>query len=312
MTTPTTPSSRPASGTASAAATTSASVRKAPTVSLYDEPGPRTRRAIRLWSVVVVLALAGLVAAGLVQFGSRGQLDADRWTPFLSWPIWQYLLVGLWGTIQAAALVAVLGGALGLLLALGRLSPRPPLRWLSTAYIEVARTVPVLLLIYLMLFGLPQLGLDLPLIWKLVVPLTVANSAAFAEIVRAGILGLSRGQREAGLSLGLSSAQTTRLVVLPQALRFVTPSLVTQLVSLVKDTSLGYIVAFTELLYRGQVLSSFNHLLIQTFLVVTLVYLVFNGALSTLAARLRSRPSRRSPRRAAAPVPAPASAPALD
>ena len=312
MTTPTTPSSRPASGTASAAATTSASVRKAPTVSLYDEPGPRTRRAIRLWSVVVVLALAGLVAAGLVQFGSRGQLDADRWTPFLSWPIWQYLLVGLWGTIQAAALVAVLGGALGLLLALGRLSPRRPLRWLSTAYIEVARTVPVLLLIYLMLFGLPQLGLDLPLIWKLVVPLTVANSAAFAEIVRAGILGLSRGQREAGLSLGLSSAQTTRLVVLPQALRFVTPSLVTQLVSLVKDTSLGYIVAFTELLYRGQVLSSFNHLLIQTFLVVTLVYLVFNGALSTLAARLRARPSRRSPRRAAAPVPAPASAPALD
>lgn len=310
MTTPTTSSSRPSGGAAASAA--SASVGKAPTVSLYDEPGPRTRRAIRLWSVVVVLALAGLVAAGLVQFGSRGQLDADRWTPFLSWPIWQYLLVGLWGTIQAAALVAVLGGALGLLLALGRLSPRRPVRWLSTAYIEVARTVPVLLLIYLMLFGLPQLGLDLPLIWKLVVPLTVANSAAFAEIVRAGILGLSRGQREAGLSLGLSSAQTTRLVVLPQALRFVTPSLVTQLVSLVKDTSLGYIVAFTELLYRGQVLSSFNHLLIQTFLVVTLVYLVFNGALSTLAARLRSRPSRRSPRRAAAPVPAPASAPALD
>ncbi|WP_314103285.1 amino acid ABC transporter permease, partial [uncultured Frigoribacterium sp.] len=302
MTTPTTSSSRPDGG-AAAVTTASASVRKVPTVSLYDEPGPRTRRAIRLWSVVVVLALAGLVAAGLVQFGSRGQLDADRWTPFLSWPIWQYLLVGLWGTIQAAALVAVLGGALGLLLALGRLSPRRPVRWLSTAYIEVARTVPVLLLIYLMLFGLPQLGLDLPLIWKLVVPLTVANSAAFAEIVRAGILGLSRGQREAGLSLGLSSAQTTRLVVLPQALRFVTPSLVTQLVSLVKDTSLGYIVAFTELLYRGQVLSSFNHLLIQTFLVVTLVYLVFNGALSMLAARLRARPSRRSPRRAAAPVP---------
>jgi glutamate transport system permease protein len=139
MTTPTTSSSRPDGG-AAAVTPASASVRKAPTVSLYDEPGPRTRRAIRLWSVVVVLALAGLVAAGLVQFGSRGQLDADRWTPFLSWPIWQYLLVGLWGTIQAAALVAVLGGALGLLLALGRLSPRRPVRWLSTAYIEVART----------------------------------------------------------------------------------------------------------------------------------------------------------------------------
>lgn len=282
-----------------------------PTVSLYDEPGPVARRNIRIWSVVVVVVLLGLITAGLVQFGAKGQLDADKWTPFLSWPVWQYLLVGLWGTIQAAALVAVLGGVLGLFLALGRLSRVRLIRWLCTGYVEIARTIPVLLLIYLMLFGLPQLGLNFPLIWKLVIPLTVANSAAFAEIIRAGILGLPRGQREAGLSLGLSEAQTSRLIVLPQALRFVTPSLVTQLVSLVKDTSLGYIVAFTELLYRGQVLSSFNHLLIQTFLVVTLVYLVFNGALSTVAARLRTRPSARSLRRPAAPAPVPTT-PVLD
>lgn len=274
-------------------------------MSLYDEPGPKTRRNIRIWSIVVTLALLGLLTLGLVQFGSKGQLDADKWTPFLQWAVWEYLLVGLWGTIQAAALVAVLGGVLGLFLALGRLSRVRPIRWLSTGYIEIARTVPVLLLIYLMLFGLPQLGLNFPLIWKLVIPLTVANSAAFAEIIRAGILGLSRGQREASLSLGMSEAQTSRLVVLPQALRFASPSLVTQLVSLVKDTSLGYIVAFTELLYRGQVLSSFNHLLIQTFVVVTLIYLVFNGALSTLAARLRTRPTKRSPARPGAPAPAP-------
>lgn len=273
--------------------------------SLYDEPGPKTRRNIRIWSVVVVLILLGFGTAGLVQFASKGQLDADKWTPFLQWPVWEYLLVGLWGTIQAAALVAVLGGFLGLVLALGRLSAVRPIRWVSTGYIEIARTMPVLLLIYLMLFGLPQLGLNFPLIWKLVIPLTVANSAAFAEIIRAGILGLSRGQREASLSLGMSEAQTTRLVILPQALRFAAPSLITQLVSLVKDTSLGYIVAFTELLYRGQVLSSFNHLLIQTFVVVTLIYLVFNGGLSALAARLRSRPSKRSPARLGKPAPTP-------
>ncbi len=273
-------------------------------LSLYDEPGPKTRRNIRIWSVITNLAILGLIVAGLIQFGSKGQLDADKWAPFLSWPIWQYLLVGLWGTIQAGALVAVLGGLFGLFLALGRLSRVRVIRWAATVYIEAARTVPVLLLIYLMLFGLPQLGLNFPLIWKLVIPLTIANSAAFAEIIRAGILGLPRGQREAGLSLGMSEGQTSRLVVLPQALRFATPSLVTQLVSLTKDTSLGYIVAFTELLYRGQVLSSFNQLLIQTSLVVTLVYLVFNGVLSTFAARLRARPSKRSPRSPAeAPVP---------
>jgi glutamate transport system permease protein len=289
--------------TATTAGTTKGSARQ--TVSLYDEPGPKTRRNIRIWSVVVTVLLLAVIGAGLAQFGSKGQLDVDKWTPFLSWPIWQYLFVGLWGTIQAAALVAVLGGLLGVFLALGRLSNNRLIRWLSIGYIEVARTIPVLLLIYLMLFGLPQLGLNFPLIWKLVIPLTVANSAAFAEIIRAGILGLSRGQREASLSLGMSEAQTTRLIVLPQALRFAAPSLITQLVSLVKDTSLGYIVAFTELLYRGQVLSSFNHLLIQTFVVVTLIYLVFNGALSTLAARLRSRPTKRSPATPGTPAPAP-------
>ena len=287
---------------------TSSSFVKAPaqqTVSLYDEPGPKTRRNIRIWSAIVTVFLLALVGAGLSQFASKGQLDADKWTPFLSWPIWEYLFVGLWGTIQAAALVAILGGLLGVFLALGRLSNVRLIRWAATGYIEVARTVPVLLLIYLMLFGLPQLGLNFPLIWKLVIPLTIANSAAFAEIIRAGILGLSRGQREASLSLGMSEAQTTRLIVLPQAMRFAAPSLITQLVSLVKDTSLGYIVAFTELLYRGQVLSSFNQLLIQTFVVVTLIYLVFNGALSALAARLRTRPTKRSPAKPGAPAPTP-------
>jgi len=256
---------------------------------LYDVPGPRGRRRIRIGSAVSALVLLGLFALALVQFGSRGQLDADRWTPFLDWPIWEYLLVGLRGTAQAAAIVAVLAGAFGVLLAIGRLSPSRPVRWLSTGYIEVARTLPVLLLIYLMLFGLPAYGINLPVLWKLVVPLTVANAAVVAEIVRAGVLSLPRGQTEAALSLGISRAQTMRFVVLPQALRHVTPSLVTQLVSLIKDTSLGYVVAFTELLYRAQVLSAYNRLLIQTFLVVALIYLVFNGALSYLAARLRTR-----------------------
>ena len=265
-----------------------------PAVSLYDEPGPRTRRNIRIWSVVTFVLLGAAIAAALVQFASHGQLDADKWAPFLQWSIWEYLLVGLWGTAQAAALVAVLGGIFGVILALGRLSNVRVIRWLSTGYIEIARTVPVLLLIYVMLFGLPQLGINFPLLWKLVIPLTIANAAAFAEIVRAGILGLPAGQAEAALSLGMSRGQATRYVVLPQAIRFASPSLVTQLVSLIKDTSLGYIVSFTELLYRGQVLSSFNHLLIQTFVVVTLIYLVFNGSLSTLASRLRTRPSARS------------------
>lgn len=262
---------------------------------LYEEPGPRGRRRIMIGSIVSVVVLGGILALGLWQFGANGQLDADKWTPFLEWAIWKYLFVGFRGTLTAAALVAVFGSVFGVVLALGRLSKVRIIHWLSAGYIEVARTLPVLLLIYLMLFGLPQLGINFPTLWKLVIPLTIANAAVFAEIVRAGILSLPRGQSEAALSLGLRETQTMRLVVLPQALRNVTPTLVSQLVSLLKDTSLGYIVAYTELLYRGQVLSAFNHLLIQSSLVVALIYLVFNGSLTALAARLQRPGRRRTP-----------------
>lgn len=264
---------------------------------LYDQPGPRGRRNIFLGSVVSSLVFLIVIGLGLWQFGSHGQLDADRWEPFLEWPIWRYLFVGLLGTLEAAAIVAVLAGVLGNLLALGRLSRIRPLRWLCSAYIEIARTVPVLLMIYLMLFGLPQIGINFPTIWKLVIPLVVANSAVFAEIVRAGIMSLPSGQREAALSLGMRGSQTTSYVVLPQALRNVAPSLVSQLVSLLKDTSLGYIVAFTELLYRGQVLASFLHLLIPTYVAVTVIYLIVNGSLTSLASRLQRGPKRPSSRR---------------
>jgi glutamate transport system permease protein len=262
---------------------------------LYETPGPRGRRNILIGSVVSSLALLALLALGLWQFGSHGQLDAEKWLPFTEWAIWEYLFVGLLGTVAAAAIVAVLGSLFGVVLALGRMSRVRGIRWLSTGYIEIARTVPVLLLIYLMLFGLPQLGINLPTLWKLVIPLTFATAAVFAEIVRAGVLSLPKGQNEAALSLGMRPHQAMRLVVLPQALRNVTPSLVSQLVSLLKDTSLGFIVAYTELLYRGQVLSAFNHLLIQTFLVVTLIYLVVNGSLSAVASRLQKPGRKRMP-----------------
>jgi glutamate transport system permease protein len=254
---------------------------------LYDVPGPRARRRILVWSVISGLVLVGVLGLGLWQFAKHGQLDAAKWAPFSQWPIWEYLLVGLLGTLEAAAYVAVLSAVAGILLALGRLSHVRVIRWLAAGYIEIARTLPVLLMIYVTLFALPGVGINLPLLWKLVLPLTVANAAAFAEIFRAGILSLPRGQSEAALSLGLTRTQSMRYVVLPQAVRHVTPSLVSQLVSLLKDTSLGYVVAFTELLYRAQVLSAYNHLLVPTFLVVTLIYLVCNGSLSFVAHRLR-------------------------
>lgn len=267
---------------------------------LFDEPGPRARRRIRIATVLGALAIVGGLAWAVHQFATYGELAAERWQPFTTWPIWRYLLDGLWATLRAAAATAVLSAALGLLLALGRLSVHRPVRWLAGAYVEVFRTVPALLLIYVTLFALPQYGLNFSLFWKLVVPLVVSNSAAFAEIFRAGIKALDRGQTEAGLAVGLRRGQVMRLVVLPQALLQLAPSLVSQLVGLLKDTSLGFVVSYTELLYSGQVLSSYTNLLIQTFLVVALIYLVVNASLSKFARVLQARNGRRTGRRRSA------------
>lgn len=256
---------------------------------LYDVPGPVTRRRIRIATAVTALAILALLGFAAWQLNKHDQLDAERWTPFLDVDIISYLLVGLRGTVLAAGVVAVMAFPLGVLLAVARTSEHTALRVPAVVFIELFRTVPVLLLIFVMLFALPRYGFNPSVLWKLVIPLTVANAAAIAEIVRAGIVTLPRGQSEAGLSLGLRRAQVVRRIVLPQALRNVTPSLVSQVVSLLKDTSLGYVVAFTEMLYRAQVLTSYNRLLIQTYVVVTLVYLLVNGSISWFAAWLRKR-----------------------
>ncbi|WP_240197668.1 amino acid ABC transporter permease [Nonomuraea lactucae] len=261
---------------------------------LFDEPGPRARRRIRVATVLGVLAVIALAVLAVRQFAANGQLDQARWQPYGTWPMWRYLLTGLWSTALAAVVSAALSMALGLVLALGRLSPRRWVRGPAASYVEVVRTVPALLLVYVVLFALPRYGLDLPLFWKLVVPLTLSNAAAFAEIFRAGVLSVERGQTEAGLAIGLTRWRTMRLIVLPQAARRVLPSIVSQSVGLLKDTSLGYVVSYGELLYSGRVLANYNGLLIQTYIVVALVYLAVNLSLSKLARTLEARQRRSS------------------
>lgn len=256
---------------------------------MFDPPGPRGRRRSRIATVLAVLVLAALLAVAVRRFEAAGQLDFAKWRPFLTWPVWRYLLTGLWATVLAAATVFLLAAIAGLGLAFGRMSSFP---WPFRAYVEVMRTIPVLLLIYVVLFVLPAYGLDLPLFWKLVLPLAFSHAAQFAEVFRAGVLAVDRGQSEAGASLGLTHAQNMRMIVLPQAVRHVLPSLVSQTVGLLKDTALGYVVSYLELLQSGRVLANFNHLLIQTFLVVALVYLVVNASLSKLARHLEARSAR--------------------
>lgn len=274
-----------------------------PFLALFDEPGPRAHRRIVFTGAVSAVVLAVVAGFALLRFAEAGQLEIERWRSVLEWGSLSYLLDGLRGTLLAAVATALLGLVIGLMLAIGRLSRSPVLRVMCRGYVEVARSVPVLLLLFLFLFALPQYGINPPLFWKLVIPLTIANAAAFAEIIRAAILSIDRGQGEAASALGLRDGQSMRLVVLPQALRRVVPALVSQTVGLLKDTSLGFLVSYGELLYSGRVLSTYTGNLVQTYAIVAALYFAVNAALSYVARRLeRSTGARVATTRKAEPV----------
>ena len=259
---------------------------------LFDEPGPRARARIRVFTVLALVLLAGLVALALYQFARSGQLGRSRWLPFTQLPYLAFLAEGFVGTITATALAAVVSFPLGIVLALGRLSTVRPVRWLSTGYIELFRSIPLLLLIYAFLLALPRFGINLPILWKLVVPIILVNVAVLAEVYRAGILSVDRGQFEAAAALGLPNGVAMRAVILPQAIRYVVPSLVTQLVALLKDSTLGYVVSYPELMKQANNLANNTKLLLQAFVVVSLVYVAINLSLTRLAVALEARIGR--------------------
>jgi glutamate transport system permease protein len=250
---------------------------------LFDEPGPRGRRRIRIYSALALLVLAGMLALAGQRFAQHGQLASDRWRPFVQESYLRFLWQGLEGTLRATAMSAVLAFPIGALLALLRLSRNPFLRRPAIGYIELFRSVPLLLLIYAFLLALPRYHVNLPIFWKLVVPIVMVSAASLAEVFRAGVLALDPGQAEAAAAIGLRPGQSIRLIVLPQAIRLVLPALITQLVSVLKDSTLGYVVSYPELMRQGQSLTVYTHLLVQTFLIVAVIYVVINFGLSQLA-----------------------------
>lgn len=260
---------------------------------LGDALGPKGRRATLVISVASALVLAGFAGVALTRLGDKGQLDAARWRPFLQWPVIKFYLTGLRTTVEVALVsmagAMVIGGAM----ALARLARTGPARWLAAAYVEFFRGVPLVLLIFFCALGLPRYGVRMSLFWYVALGLIVYNSAVLAEIFRAGILSLDRGQTEAAYSLGMGYWQSMLLVIVPQAARRMVPAIVSQLITLLKDTSLGAAIAFEELLRRAQINGEFFQNRLQSLVVVAVVYIVVNFALSRLARRLEVRQRRR-------------------
>lgn len=263
---------------------------------LYDTPGPVTRRRILIGSVIGGLILLGLLVLALVTLAGEGIFEGDRWDILSEPDVWTSLGEGLLATLRAAAVAAVLALLLGAVLAAGRLSKNRIAAMLARLFVEFFRGLPVLLLMF---YGVIVLGLSF--FMAVVIGLTLYNAAIFAEILRAGVLTLPRGQAEAGLAIGLTSRQNLMHVQFPQAVRIMLPSLLSQLVVLLKDTSLGTIVSYAELLESMSRLENFfgSRYAFTIFFVGAGMYIALNFTLSSLATYLSKRQRKTS---AAGPV----------
>jgi glutamate transport system permease protein len=262
---------------------------------LFDAPGPKAILRHRIIAVVGVLLLA--VAVYFVIRGlnnpANDQLTAEKWLPFLEWSSWEnYLIPGLIGTLQAAIISVVLAVVAGVLLGMGRLSQLAPVRAVCGVFVEFFRAIPVLMMMFfayfLGLFVLDISGEALPL-FGTVVGLTFYNSCVIAELVRSGVHNLPRGQREAGYAIGLTPWQTLASILLPQAITAMLPSIVSQLVVILKDSALAYNIVYLELLREGTNLATFQGNLIPTLIVLAVIYIVINWALTRAARALEGR-----------------------
>ena len=263
---------------------------------LFDAPGPRARRFSLILSVVSLILIAALAVWVVMLLAAPresggitlpGMFDASRWDIFVDPEVWASIGRGVVATLQAAAVAAVGALILGVVFSLMRSSAigwvRIPTAWL----IEFLRGMPVLLM---MLFIL--LVASTGAFWAVVIALILYNGTLIGEILRAGLVALPRGQREAALSVGMREFQSKMLVEFPQAFRQMLPIIVAQLVVLLKDTSLGYIVGYNEIIRNNMnnLLSFFgNRYMFSMFVVTLVIYLVINLTLSWFARWLSRR-----------------------
>jgi glutamate transport system permease protein len=274
---------------------------------LYDHPGPRAKTRNLILTVIFGILLLGLLYWIYRKFDEKGQWAAALWKPFLESSTWtDYILPGLWSTLTAAAVAMVLSLVFGLVFSVGRLSEHWWLSVPSGIVVEFFRAVPLLLLMFFIFYGIPFLTEQpMPPFWAVVAGLTLYNGSVLAEAFRAGIRSVPRGQSEAGYAIGMRKNQVMREILIPQAARAMLPVIVSQLVVLVKDTALGYIIGYTELLQDGvnTLAANFGNI-VQAAIVAAIIYISVNSALTVVAGWLERRTRRqgKAPRRAAPPA----------
>jgi glutamate transport system permease protein len=276
-----------------------------PQTVLYDAPGPRARRRAVVGTVVATLVLLGLAAVAVKRLADQGQFSMELWGPLIDpgdelFPlVWELLWKGLVATLVAAALAITFSILVGTVLGVARMMLGRASRVPIIGFIELFRGLPVVITIFYVWQVLPEIGIDVtPLpgdngLWFLVIGLTLYNSVIIAEILRAGVASLPRGQGEAARAIGMTESQVMRIVLLPQAFRIMLPALISQLVVVLKDTSLAAILGlYVELLRRGNLIAANLDNPIQTLFVVGMMFIAINYTLSRLAVLVERRLSR--------------------
>ncbi|GLV86510.1 amino acid ABC transporter permease [Streptomyces lavendulae subsp. lavendulae] len=266
---------------------------------LYDMPGPRTRRRHLVYGIVSTVVILGLLAWILYLLFDTEQFTSAKWSPFLYKGIQELLLRGLGNTLKAFAYASVLSVLLGAVLAAGRLSVHRPLRWAATLFVEFFRAMPVLVMIFFIFVALKAQPLP-----ALVAGLTLYNGSVLAEVFRTGINSVERGQREAAYALGMRKTQVMTFVLAPQAVRAMLPTIISQLVVALKDTSLGYLITYEEFLHAGKLIASnldYDLPFIPVVMIISPIYIGMCMLLSWFATWVARR-ERRSPKTAAVEV----------
>ena len=262
---------------------------------LYDVPGPKAIARNRILAVITALLVLAGIAWVIWRFAVTGQFTAKKWELFTYSSIWALFGEATLNTLAAFAAAAVGALVLGFLLALGRLSDhawvRVPVGWI----IEILRAIPVLIFMMLLYYGLPVVGIKMEPYWAVVIALIAYNGSVLAEVIRAGVESLPRGQSEAGYAIGLRKSGVMAFVLLPQAIRAMMPVIVAQLVVTLKDTALGFIITYHELLYLVKLLGSnavYGSPLIPAAIVGGSIYVALCLALSYIARLLEKRLKR--------------------
>ncbi|MEV4435968.1 amino acid ABC transporter permease [Streptomyces sp. NPDC049555] len=261
---------------------------------LYDVPGPKARARNRAYGVASVLAIAGLLAFVVYRLDATGQFQAGLWDDYEYTETQQRILDGLLTTVRTFAIAAVLSLVLGALLATARLSDHRPVRWAATAVVEFFRAMPLLIMIFLLYAAV----FTSDPMWALVIGLTLYNGSVQAEIFRSGINAVPKGQSEAAYAIGLRKTQVMASVLVPQAVRSMLPSIISQLVVTLKDTSLGFIILYEELLFVGKAFAQQTppvngvYAFIPMVIVFGSIYILLCLALSSLATWVERRTQR--------------------